>query len=171
MTWIKLATALPTHDRLLDLPPDRCWFYVACLCYAGEHLTDGHIRAGRLRFVDVTYPDPADAMADLVAAGLLAVDADGWTIVNYLTHQRSAEQVRSQRDASRARAARARSVRAYADRTDTAPTPHVREQSRVEKSAHPTPTIHNHPQVIHRCPTCDTIRTDYGCDCDPKETP
>jgi hypothetical protein len=173
MTWLKIATNLPAHDKLLDLAPDRCWFYVACLCFSAEHLTDGVIRPNRLRFVDVTFPDPELAIRDLVTAGLVEKTPDGWAIVNYLSHQRSAEQVKQQRLSGKERAQRSRTVRANATRTHAVThderSMHVREQSRGEENARITPIIPSHPQVIHRCEECDHVLTDFGCDCTPED--
>ena len=169
MTWLKLDTTLPTHDRIIDLEPAARWFYVASLCYAAEHLTDGHIRAARLRYVDITCTDPEAQAAALVVAGLWVTNADGWEIVNYLEHQRSAEEVRRQRAAAKERAARSREVRAHAQRTHDARSPKVREQSRGEKNTHTAPVIHSDPQVIHRCAECDQPITTEGCYCTDKD--
>lgn len=176
MTWLKLDTMTPSHDDLVDLDAAVKWFYIAALCYSAQHLTDGHLRRTRIGLIDPVYPDPHAAIAVLEHAGLVEPTADGWQIRNYLQHQRSAEQVRAQREAAKERAQRVRevraNVRANTDRThavtNSARPQIVREQSREEKIGGYYPNIPSHPQVIHRCPDCDHVITEFGCDCNAK---
>lgn len=103
MTWFKVATTILTDDKLFAVDGEAFRALFMGLAYCAEHLTDGHIpkRAQRLVGSD-------DAMAQLVAEGLIEETEGGWLIPKYLEHQRSRDQVMAERKAARDRQARRR---------------------------------------------------------------
>lgn len=73
--------------------------------WSRQHLTDGRIPAGSLRWV-TDAEDPETLAWALVECGVWERDRDGWVIVGFLDTQMSAERVMAQRDSNRERYAR-----------------------------------------------------------------
>src|SRR5438105_2184391 len=90
------------HPALLDLPRGVRLLHIEATVWSKFHQTDGHIPASSLRRI-TDEPDYQTAAAALVAAGLWAVTATGWTIVGFLDKQMSAERVRLKREDAKAR--------------------------------------------------------------------
>lgn len=102
MSWIYLDDGFADHPKILAITDGALRLHIAALCYAGRHLTDGHVPAEVVgRRISI-----ADR---LVKADLWDVDpAGGWRIHDYLDYQRSSEQVRKDRAAATARQRRNR---------------------------------------------------------------
>ena len=86
-TWVKLDDNLPLNPKVRRVSAPARWTYVASICYAGNSRTDGYVPCGALALVDGT-PRIAD---ELVSAGLWETAPDGWSIHDYLKHNRSKE--------------------------------------------------------------------------------
>jgi hypothetical protein len=92
MTWTKLPDTFCDDPQLLDVPRDARLLYVEALVWCNRLGTDGAIsRAALRRLTD--SPDPEAACAALIDSGLWAVTETGWQIVDFLRHQRSADDV------------------------------------------------------------------------------
>lgn len=106
MAWIKLDDSFGDHPKVVAAGPLAAWLYVRGLCYCGRHLTDGFIphaavptlgsfAAGRTR--------PQGLAEALVKVGLWEASEGGYQVHDYGSYQRSAEQVRKEREESRQR--------------------------------------------------------------------
>ena len=108
MTWVKLDDQFFRHPKILALPSSPRLLYIAGLCYSSSQLTDGTIPKSALHLLALEAgAKPSDA-AKLVAAGLWITTDDGWTIHNYVDHQRSKDDVDRIREQNRQRKAKAR---------------------------------------------------------------
>lgn len=103
-TWIKLEDGFPEHVDVIGLPDSAFRSFIQGVCYASRSTSDGWIPKAAAKVVLVK---PRDAQA-LVDAGLWVERTEGWFIVNYLKHQRSAEQIAAERGKNRARKQRQR---------------------------------------------------------------
>ena len=115
MGWAKVDELLPHHVKILAAGPQGpavLGLYVASLCYAQRHFSDGLIPAQALPSVlpGCPHPDP-DLIAALVQLGLWEHHDDGWRIHNYLEHNASAA---SRREAEAVEAQRKRELRRQA---------------------------------------------------------
>src|SRR5207237_6429574 len=108
------------HPALLDLPRGVRLLHIEATVWSKFHQTDGHIPASSLRRI-TDEPDYQTAAAALVAAGLWAVTATGWTIVGFLDKQMSAERLRRKREDAKARYDRSQPGKRGPDPTATAP--------------------------------------------------
>lgn len=96
MTWTKLPDDLP--DRHLELSDAAFRLHVAATIYSNRIGLDGRIPRARLALI----PVPArtrrpKVISELVTAGLWTDHEDGVTILDFLEHQPSAEEVHLQR--------------------------------------------------------------------------
>lgn len=107
MTWIKLEDTFPDDPKVIGLPDSAFRMYVWGLCYCARHLTDGTIPRSALGL----YPDSKRSRigSRLVDAGLWERTEDGFEVCNYLRYQRSADQVKTERDQAKQRKAAQRS--------------------------------------------------------------
>lgn len=82
--WIRLDVGFPHHPKVVALSDAGFRLDVAAMCYAREHLTDGHIPAAWV-------PSRLSrSVPSLVTAGLwVPADGDGWMIHDYLDWQTS----------------------------------------------------------------------------------
>lgn len=89
-TYIRLHDGMPDHPKIAGLSDAAFRLQVEALCYCSRYLTDGHLPAAILRKLGTE-----DALAELIDAGLIDVDGDRHTMHDYLSHQRSADEVRA----------------------------------------------------------------------------
>lgn len=92
LSWVRLDTSFPTHDKVLELVEQRGgreagFVYLCGLAYAGLHESDGLIPFGALPIVHAKRRD-ADL---LVAAGMWKPHPRGWEIVNWSQRNQSGE--------------------------------------------------------------------------------
>ncbi len=94
MTWVRIDDGAVHHERLLSAGPDAVALWLAGLCYANRHVTDGVLARGTLLAL---YPSehlpPArarKAAQRLVDVGLWVTTENGWEIRNYERYQREA---------------------------------------------------------------------------------
>jgi len=97
MAHVRIETSVPRHRKFLAAGPAASWLWLAGCCYCNEGLTDGHIPAMALPTLGV--PGAVKLAHRLVEVGLWERDTDGWRVHDYLAHNRTADQVKSIRDA------------------------------------------------------------------------
>lgn len=104
--WARIDVNIFRHPQVSRLTQAEQVRYLQLILYAQEHETDGIVEDSCLRWCDATQRH-ARAME---AAGLLERDDDlgGWRIRGFLKYQRSAEEMRAEREANRERARAAR---------------------------------------------------------------
>lgn len=91
MAWVKVDDGFADHPKTLMLSLAAQGLWLAGLCYASRHMTDGRLPAAFLRRVG---DDGAAAAAEeLVAVGLWHDNGAGWHIHDYTDYQRTREQI------------------------------------------------------------------------------
>lgn len=102
LRWVRLWTALPSNQKIVDLAGDNHHRAIAVYCmglaYAGGQGTDGWIPKSALPLI---HARPADA-AHLVAAGLWIARPGGWDIHDWDQHQETSDQTRERSERMRA---------------------------------------------------------------------
>lgn len=140
MPWVKIGDTFAEDPRLDQAGPLALALHVAALCWCSRNLTDGVIgkRTAR-RLLDLE--DPSTVAAALVDAGVWADEGDAFRLVDYLTDQPSAEQVRTDREArtKRQRAWR-ESTRRRSTNTSTDSTTDTSTDGAVDASVDPAPS-------------------------------
>ena len=107
MTWAKITDTFNDDPVLLRLTRGIRLVYIEAIIWSCKHETDGRIPGHVLgRITD--EPQPEQAAAQLVAAGLWTISADGFEITGFLTDQRSAEEIDKGRARGRERQERLR---------------------------------------------------------------
>ncbi|WP_288019020.1 hypothetical protein [Tepidiforma sp.] len=106
MAWIRIDDRMPYHPKVVGLSAEAFRLYVASLCYAGGHETDGFVPASALPVLWGT----ARTAAELERAGLWDRADGGWSIHDYLDYNPS----RSDLDDARRRRADAAAAAASA---------------------------------------------------------
>lgn len=98
MAWVKLDDQFFANPKVIDLPKDAKLLYLGGLTHAAAQLTDGTLTPGAVRMI-CAMVDVDRGQADaLVAAGLWDRDGENFIIHDYLNYNRTAEQVKSDRD-------------------------------------------------------------------------
>lgn len=96
MTWAKLDDQFPTHPKVMRAGPEAAWLFVAGLCYAAQHLTDGMIPKCA---VNTLVPARGARLAQtLVKVGLWEELADDYVIHDYLAYNPSRDEVVTERE-------------------------------------------------------------------------
>jgi hypothetical protein len=98
VTWAKIDDRFPRHPKVLRVGGDAAWLYVAGLCYANEHLTDGRIPA----LAVPTLTDrkrPMELAEKLVSVRLWERDGEDFLIHDYHDENDTADMVRAKREA------------------------------------------------------------------------
>lgn len=97
MTWIKIDDAFPDHPkvhRLGTVAPEGMALYIAGLCYAGKHLTDGVLPRIVVPRLVLGLKRPYSVADRLVAVGLWdRLDDEQYEIHDYLRYQPSRAKV------------------------------------------------------------------------------
>lgn len=95
--WTPLATDFFHHPKVVEVDGSAKLLFLAGLCYAQHHLTDGVVprRATRHLLAQVEADD--DAVDQLVSAGLWTTEADGYRVPNWSEWNQPAESVREKR--------------------------------------------------------------------------
>ena len=104
MSWFPLEETITDHPKILQAGHKGFALYVAGLCYASKHLTNGFIP---MTVVSLLLPDlraqVAKVAVGLVNAGLWEEASGGYQVHDYLDYQRSREQVEARRREGAAR--------------------------------------------------------------------
>ena len=108
MAFVKIDEKLPRHPKMLaamSIQAGAFGLYVAAVCYANEHRTDGLILHSALSALLPAIPRPKPVAAALVTARLWEPIEDAWLIHDYLEHQASAAQIEAKlrKDSARKR--------------------------------------------------------------------
>lgn len=111
MAWVKIATGMARHPKLLSVSPADRWVHISGMCWTAENGTDGVIPR---HVIDVIAPGAKAAAKRLVAAGLWDVHADGWCIHDWTEHNISSEEADRQRQVKTERQRQWRAKRAAA---------------------------------------------------------
>lgn len=102
-TWTPLAVDFFTHPKVCSLSASGKLLYLASLCYAQRHLTDGAIPAGALPMLAAEAGASRSQSTSLVAVGLWDEASDGWTIHDWGEWNQPAETIEERREQDRAR--------------------------------------------------------------------
>jgi hypothetical protein len=141
VSWAKIDDLLPHHRKLVEAgaaAPAVFGLYVASICYAQRHLTNGHISRSVLSLLLPGSPRPrAQLIAKLVKLRLWDVKDDGWVVHDYLDHNDDAKTIITRRRAETARKARWRHSGTDAGR-DAGQTAGLRAESRGSSSPLPS---------------------------------
>jgi hypothetical protein len=113
MAWIRLDDRMPYHPKIVGLSAEAFRLYVASLCYAGGHETDGYVPASALPVLWGT----ARTAAELERAGLWERADGGWSIHDYLDYNPSRADIEDARRRRADAAAAAASARWDTPRT------------------------------------------------------
>lgn len=108
MAFVKIDEKLPRHPKVLTamaLHSGAFGLYVASICYANEHRTDGLILHSALGALLPGVPRPKPVATALVSARLWDPLEGAWLIHDYLEHQASASQIEAKlrKDSARKR--------------------------------------------------------------------
>ena len=91
---IRITNTILEHPKVVGLTDRAFRSYIAALCYCSRQETDGRIPTSAARVIG-----PPKVVAELISAGLLALNGDGYSIHDYLRHQRSAGEIAAFRSA------------------------------------------------------------------------
>ena len=105
MTWVRIDDGFYDHPKIVALSDAAYRAFVDGLCYAGRHLTDGHIPEAALRRLA-----RGPAVRELEACGLWERNGNGIVIHDYPEYQPSRSEVEANREA-RASAGRLGGIR------------------------------------------------------------
>jgi hypothetical protein len=143
MAYAQIHTQALSHPKVLALsaPAFRVW--VAGLCYAQEHLTDGQIPRGAL--VALRVPAPKQAVGDLVRVRLWEATADGWQIHDYATWNRTRADVETKRARDRDRMRESRTSRPRVAHESPASRARVAHESPASRGDVASPPPHTPP--------------------------
>jgi hypothetical protein len=91
VAYVKIDTSVSRNRKFVKAGPAPSWLWLCGLLFCQDSLTDGFIPAESLPYLGVKN---AGQLADhLVKAGLWHVSDGGWTVNDYLEHNRSANEV------------------------------------------------------------------------------
>ncbi len=123
MAWVKLDDGFFRHPKVVGAGRDARVLYLAGLCYCGANLTDGSILDGALRVLaaEAEIKNPKAAAERLVEVGLWEQVGGGYRVHDYLDHNRSSDNVRSERDAAADRMRRGRSENVRPNKARSSP--------------------------------------------------
>jgi len=115
MTWVRIDDLAMTHPKLLRAGPDGVCLWLAGLCYANKHATNGLLPKVALPLLyasdEWSGTRPKRAAERLVSVKLWYDEGDSWRIHGYEDYQeealKGAVEERRQRDKERKRAKRA----------------------------------------------------------------
>lgn len=107
MTWVKIDDQLTEHPKCIGLSPQAWTLWLHGLTYSSRNLTDGMVPKAFVPRLS-SVPRPSSACSELVLAGLWVEEDDHYLIHDYTDHQRSAAQVKAEREATRRRVAKHR---------------------------------------------------------------
>lgn len=108
MPWVKLDDQFFANPKVIDLSKDAKLLYLGGLTHCAANLTDGALTGSALRVVSATVDVDRSYARELVQAGLWVVAEDGYRVHDYLKYNRSADQVKAEREANTERQRRHR---------------------------------------------------------------
>lgn len=91
MSWLKIESSVARNKKFMKAGPAPSWLWVCGLAYCQEGLTDGFIPTEALPYLGVK--NAKQLTEHLVKAGLWDEVEGGWSVHDYLEHNRSASDV------------------------------------------------------------------------------
>lgn len=138
--WVALDVGLLRNRKLSDISTPAVLLYIACLMHCGDELTDGHVRAGALRWILGEARATRKHLHELERGGLLEPVDGGHTIPDYLEWNPSRAWWERKREHERERKAEyRRRQRAEHEPSRGASTSQVDPQARHEQAGTQTP--------------------------------
>lgn len=105
MTWVKLDDGFYRNRKARLAGKDGRALFLAGLCHCSSALTDGHVGTYDLPVIAAEAEVKPAVARRLVDVGLWMEVDDGWLVHDYQQYNRSAADVRSEREEGRKRAA------------------------------------------------------------------
>jgi hypothetical protein len=148
MTWARIDDLLPHHPKLMAAQgsaPAVFGLYVASICYARRHLSDGLLLRSALPILLPACPHPSPKIIKQLETLHLwdpLPDGTGWRVHDFLEWNDSAEAIRQKRaeDSARKRQSRPRGLRQDSARSPDGFQPASNSRSRgEERSTRGTP--------------------------------
>jgi hypothetical protein len=102
MAYIQVEASVRTHAKFLKAGPAASWLWLCGMGYCQDGLTDGFIPFQALDYIGIKASTAKKLKTILVEVGLWEVAPGGWQVHDYLTHNRSAEEIKTTKDRRRA---------------------------------------------------------------------
>ena len=83
MSWVKVDDKLHAHPKSLDAGLEAMGFWVLCLSWCGEHLTDGHIKRSAAERIACGHLDRLSSILVRVRLWDVHPSGDGWQFHDY----------------------------------------------------------------------------------------
>lgn len=120
MAWVRLDDQYPEHPKVTAAGHLAGWLDVCAMAYCNRQLTDGFVAKSMVPRLS-TVPAPMKRAAELVAAGRWTEVDGGFQIHDYLAYQKTADQIRRDRDGAAERQAKFRSRHAGSNAVTNGP--------------------------------------------------
>ena len=114
MPWVRIDDQYPEHPKIVAAGHLAGWLDVCAMAYSNRALTDGFIAKAMVPRLS-SVPQPLKRAAELVAVGRWDEVDGGYQIRDYLDYQKSADQIRKEREQTAARQARFRNRKTPVD--------------------------------------------------------
>jgi hypothetical protein len=108
LTWARIESSMPRHPKVIGLSVHAKWAFMEMLCWSVEQTTDGRINAGIPISTFTNGAKPDAVITQLVAAGLLERNGDGYVIHDFEDYQMSGARDKARREAATVRKRRER---------------------------------------------------------------
>lgn len=114
VAWVRLDDGFFGNPKIVALGDRDLLVYLAAICYAAAHLTDGHISDAAWPTIGVQAKAGSRsvkrAVSALESSGLVHRNGSGWQIHDFLHYNPSREKVLADRENARRRQAKHREV-------------------------------------------------------------
>lgn len=107
MPWVRVDDQYPEHPKIVAAGHLAGWLDVCAMAYCNRALTDGFVAKAMVPRL-TSVPQPMKRAAELVAAGRWVEVDGGYMLHDYLKYQKTAEQIRKEREQARQRQVRFR---------------------------------------------------------------
>lgn len=134
-TYVRVDDHLDENPKIERAGEDAAWLYICGLCYCGRNLTDGVIPKSKVP--KLVSGRVASRVKALLAEGLWMEDENNYIVHDYLSHQRSREQIENERRTARERAAKSR--RSHGARSSEVRKPEAEADTESKAVTPPTP--------------------------------
>lgn len=99
--FVQLDAEYPTDDEFIEAGPMAELLYIRGLCFCKRKMLDGTISRSQLPAVALGIPSALRLAAKLVDVGLWETRGDGWYIAAWLKRNKSAAQIKQEREMRR----------------------------------------------------------------------
>lgn len=96
--WIRWDVGYFRNPKARALGKDGRALHLASSCWSADNLTDGHVPAHMLPMLCAEAEVRPATAKTLVSVGVWIVEEDGWTIHDFLEHNKSKAEVEAERD-------------------------------------------------------------------------